>query len=64
MHNVYVVEMLRYGDRENHSYVIGAYNRRQQAAAIGKAEKQRRDGKYEYVLTLLTLDDPPKNFKL
>lgn len=44
---VWVVEMLRWGDRESHSYVIGVYSSRVAAVHAGKDEREHRGGKYE-----------------
>lgn len=44
---VWVVEMLRWGDRELHSYVIGVYLSKEEAIKEGYAEKEYRGGKYE-----------------
>ena len=35
---IYVVEMLRWGDRESHSYVIGAFSSKEAADLAGDAE--------------------------
>ena len=57
---LYVVEMLRWGDRENHSYVIGVYSTETLATLAGEAEKSWRGGKYEYAISLYTLDYIPE----
>tara|TARA_R110000851_G_scaffold7493_1_gene29073 strand:+ start:535 stop:741 length:207 start_codon:yes stop_codon:yes gene_type:complete len=62
MNEVYVVEMLRWGDREQHSYVIGVHNRKHQAEDVGKAEKERRGGKYEYEITPITVNALPEKW--
>ena len=54
---LYVVEMLRYGDREKHSYVIGAFAQRWQARQCGEIEKSWRGGKYEYEVKSIVLND-------
>lgn len=53
---LYVVEMLRWGDRENHSYVIGVFTDKEQAEIAGKAMVMYRGGKYEYCITECTLN--------
>jgi hypothetical protein len=58
---LYVVEMLRWGDRENHSYVIGVYSSQTLAALAGEAEKTWRAGKYEYAISLYQLDYIPQD---
>ena len=54
---LYVVEMLRYGDREKHSYVIGVFAQRWQARQCGEIEKSWRGGKYEYEVKSIVLND-------
>lgn len=58
---LYVVEMLRWGDRENHSYVIGVYSSETLATLAGEAEKTWRAGKYEYAISLYQLDYIPQD---
>lgn len=53
---LYVTEMLRWGDREKHSYVIGVYSTREQAELAGDAEVSWRASKYEYAITEFELD--------
>ena len=38
--------MYRWGDREAHSYVIGAFTKKQKAIDEGKKEEEYRGGKY------------------
>lgn len=45
---VFVTRMLRYGDRDAHSYIVGAYTSIEQAKFAGKCEESWRGGKYEY----------------
>jgi len=42
-----VATMYRYGDRELHSYVLGAYSSLDQAMNEGEKERQHRGNKYE-----------------
>jgi hypothetical protein len=44
---VYTVTMYRYGDREKHSYVLGAFSTESDARECGEKEKDYRGGKYE-----------------
>tara|TARA_R110000803_G_scaffold35848_1_gene77275 strand:+ start:3309 stop:3626 length:318 start_codon:yes stop_codon:yes gene_type:complete len=53
---VYVVEALRWGDRENHSYVVGVYSNKESAEAAVESETDWRGGKYECVVTALELN--------
>lgn len=59
---VWVVEMLRWGDRENHSYVIGVYGSKYQAELAGKDEREWRGGKYEPELKEFEIDAYPKKY--
>lgn len=62
---VFVTEMLRYGDRESHSYVIGVYSTREMAETAGKAEEIWRDRKYDFVVSVFQLDYiPDKKLKV
>lgn len=44
--NIYVVTMYRWGSKETHSYVIGAFTKKQKALDECKAEEEWRGGKY------------------
>ena len=44
---LYIVHMLRYGNRENHSYVLGVFDNKNKAKSAGAAEEAYRGGKYE-----------------
>lgn len=44
---MYIVEALRNGNRENHSYVVGVYDDLRKAATAAVAEEYWRGGKYE-----------------
>lgn len=44
--NLYVVEALRWDDRENHSYIVGVYSDKRKAAEAALAEEFWRGGKY------------------
>ena len=48
---VYIVEMLRWGERSNHSYVAGVYKSLKEAEKAGMEEDRNRGGKYDYVIT-------------
>ena len=54
---LYVVEMLRWGNRENHSYVVGIFDSMVQAEQCGEIEKSWRGGKYEYSIKSIALND-------
>ena len=58
---MFVVEMLRWGDRECHSYVIGIFSTKDLAEDAGKAEQSWRDSKYEYTISEFDVDLYPKD---
>lgn len=63
---VYVVTMYRWGDRERHSYVLGAYSTETKAEKAGEAEREHRGGNKYYPEALeVSVDDsmPDKGFK-
>ena len=49
MKKLYVVHMLRYGNQENHSYVLGVFDNEEFAMSAGAAEQAYRGYKYEPV---------------
>lgn len=57
MSKVWVVEMLRWGEREMHSYVIGVFSSEDAAIEAGKEHRDYRGGKYEAEVSEFTLDE-------
>lgn len=55
---VYVVTMYRYGDKEKHSYVYGAFSTEATAREWGEKEKEYRGGKYEPEIIRFYVDSP------
>lgn len=53
---VYVVEMLRWGDREKHSYVEGVFSTMEEAEKCGYLEEIWRGGKYQASISKLILN--------
>jgi hypothetical protein len=53
---MFVTRMLRWGDPEKHSYVLGCYTSIEQARFAGEVEKSWRGGKYEYEVTSHIID--------
>ena len=45
--NIYVVTAYRFGDRESHSYVVGAFDNEVTALEQAKLEREWRGGKYQ-----------------
>jgi hypothetical protein len=44
---VYIVEALRWGDRERHSYVLGVWSDYDEAVAAAEEHTEHRGGKYQ-----------------
>jgi hypothetical protein len=44
---VYTVDAFRWGDRENHSYLVGVYSTKEKAEKAARQEEVYRGGKYE-----------------
>ena len=64
MRLVYVVTMYRYGDREKHSYVYGAFSTEATAREWGEKEKDYRGGKYEPEIIRFCVDSPTDFLKV
>jgi hypothetical protein len=43
---VYTVQACRWGNRENHSYIVGVYPKKAQAIKAAESEEEYRGGKY------------------
>lgn len=54
---IFVVEALRWGSRENHSYVAGCCSTIEKAEEIKDKEEQYRGGKYECEIREYILDE-------
>lgn len=55
---VWVCQMLRWGERENHHYIVGVYSTERAARYAGEVEKSYRGGKYEFEVEEHVLDAP------
>lgn len=54
---MYIVEALRWGDRENHSYVVGVFSTLENAKLAALAEEMWRGGnKYECIIDWYDVD--------
>jgi hypothetical protein len=53
---VYVVEALRDGDRERHTYVVGVWTTLEAATAAAIEEAEHRGGKYQCQVNQCVLD--------
>ena len=61
---VYVVTMYRFGDREKHSYVYGAFSNENIAREWSEKEKDYRGGKYEPEIIRFCVDSPTDFLKV
>jgi 2-polyprenyl-3-methyl-5-hydroxy-6-metoxy-1,4-benzoquinol methylase len=57
---VYVVTAYRWGDREKHSYVVGAFDNEENAIKEAKLETEWRGGKYECEVRSMELNESLK----
>ncbi len=48
---VYTVHAHRWGNRDNHSYIVGVYPDKEQAIKAAEDEEQHRGGKYSCEVT-------------
>ena len=59
INTVYVVTMYRFGNRERHSYVIGAFSTKTKAEKEAEAERMNRGGnKYMPEILEVPIDQP------
>jgi 2-polyprenyl-3-methyl-5-hydroxy-6-metoxy-1,4-benzoquinol methylase len=57
---VYVVTAYRWGNRESHSYVVGAFDNEENAIKEAKLETEWRGGKYECEVRSMELNESLK----
>jgi len=57
---VYVVTAYRWGDKESHSYVVGAYNNSGRATCAAEVEEDFRGGKYSCEVVEIIVDELPR----
>lgn len=53
----YIVEALRWGERENHSYVVGLYSELDRAIKVAEEHTEYRGGKYQCVVLQCEMDE-------
>ena len=58
---IYIVEMLRNGNTEKHSYIVGAFTSVKTADMVGEAEEYWRGGKYRKNLIMSKVDEYDEN---
>jgi len=56
---LYVLEALKYGDREKDSYVVGVYTTEKEARYNGDIEVEWRSGKYLCEIKKVWIDKKP-----
>jgi len=61
---VFVVEMLRWGERELHSYVQGVYSSEEEAFTAAKEAEEGRGGKYEAEVTMFFIGEGRRQIKV
>jgi hypothetical protein len=52
----YIVEALRWGERENHSYIVGLYSDLERAKVAAEEHTEYRGGKYQCVVLQCEMD--------
>jgi hypothetical protein len=57
---VYIVTAYRFGDRESHSYVVGAFDNEEESLKQAKLEREWRGGKYECEVRSMELNESLK----
>jgi hypothetical protein len=57
---IYVVTAYRFGDRESHSYVVGAFDNEVTAITQARLERDWRGGKYECEVRSMELNESLK----
>ena len=57
---IYVVQAYRWGNRENHSYVVGVYDTKEQAIIAADKEEESRGIKYKCAI-IRTVLNPEHN---
>ena len=57
MKPIYIVHMLRFGDDTNHSYIIGAFDKKYAAQKAGVMEEYWRGGKYKAVIKVFNANE-------
>ena len=57
---IYVVTAYRFGYRESHSYVVGAFDNEEESLKQAKLEREWRGGKYECEVRSMELNESLK----
>ena len=54
---IYVVQAYRWGNRENHSYVVGVYDTKEQAILAADKDEESRGIKYNRAIISTSLNE-------
>ena len=54
---IYVVTAYRFGDRESHSYVVGAFDNEEESLKQAKLEREWRGGKYQCEVRSMNINE-------
>lgn len=57
---IYIVNMTRWGSRENHSYFLSVHSTMEKAYRAGEKEAMDRGGKYDYEIIISEIDSDSK----
>lgn len=57
---IYIVNMVRWGSRENHSYFLSSHSTMEKAYRAAEKEAMDRGGKYEYEIIISEVDSHSK----
>jgi len=58
--NIYIVTAYRFGDKHNHSYVVGSFSTKEEAIRQAKIEEEWRGGKYDCEVIAMRLNESLK----
>ena len=54
---IYIVESLRWGERENHSYIVGCWDNLDAAKKVADEHSHYRGGKYQCIVQQCNLNN-------
>lgn len=57
MKNIYIVNAYRWGDRENHSYTLGVFDKKELAIECADSHTNYRGGKYGCAVEMCLLNE-------
>lgn len=57
---IYIVNMIRWGSRENHSYFLSSHSTIEKAYRAAEKEAMDRGGKYDYEIIISEIDSGSK----